>query len=229
MTMETLHENPAAAEALVPLAFPFTRGGYRHVLLARAGRVCLVERSSTHADSRSSVHYEVIVAQIATATTWPDGSTTPARARYPQAALWGSAAWTYTTHAAAERRFQDVVRARDGIRSPSPPSLPPPSSIPNPAPRAAASAVRVGEKGHSRRSPGPPPPPVRADLALGLSRRPVATVAKCALGVTVQLASGVWVQMVERGTSAVWIHEPGRGTREVALGTDVFAAEVPGA
>ena len=56
----TIHESAAAAEAVVPLGFPFTRGGYRHVLLARAGRVCLVERTSTRRWSRGAVHYEVV-------------------------------------------------------------------------------------------------------------------------------------------------------------------------
>src|SRR5262245_59715842 len=115
MARALIHENAAAAEAVTPLAFPITRGAYRHVLLDRAGRVSCVERTSTHPDSRGSVHYEVIVVQVERATTWADGRVSPPHEAYPRAALWGCAGWTCTTHAAAARRFQAVVLARDGI------------------------------------------------------------------------------------------------------------------
>jgi hypothetical protein len=49
------------------------------------------------------------------------------------------------------------------------------------------------------------------------------------IGTVVQLASGAWVRIVETGSCTVTIDEPGRGTREVAPGTEVFAVEAPGA
>ena len=65
------------------------------------------------------------------------------------------------------------------------------------------------------------------DAALGLTRRPVGTVADFSVGVTVQLASGAWVDVLEVGSCVVTIREPRRGTREVAPGTEVFAVAEP--
>ena len=178
--MATLHESAAAAEVVEALTFPFTRGRYRHVLLARAGHVCLVERTSTHRDSRGAVHFEVIVVQLAPATTWPDGRVTPAHERYPQTLALGC------------RRLDvpDACRGRTGLRgacrragfpvtrgtnrgTPSPPTL-----------RSARSAAARGDvdsnAGHSRRPldlPPPADPGSRApDTWLGLRRRPIAPV-----------------------------------------------------
>jgi hypothetical protein len=103
--MDTLLESVAAAEAVVPLAFPFTRGGYRHVLLARTRQVCLVERTSTHPDSRGSVHYEVVLLRHLATRVGPRGQRLPASEAYPCSCAWGRAAWTYTTRGAAERRY----------------------------------------------------------------------------------------------------------------------------
>jgi hypothetical protein len=114
MTMATIHESAAAAEAVVPLAFPFTRGGYRHVLLARTGRVCLVERTSTHPDSRGSVHYEVVVLRHLAARVGPRGQLLPASEAYPSSRAWGRAGWTYTTRGGAACRYDALC-----LRTPS--------------------------------------------------------------------------------------------------------------
>src|SRR5262249_61797880 len=62
-------------------------------------------------------------------------------------------------------------------------------------------------------APAPPPPsplslhdalPI-SDALLGLVRRPVATVADCPLGATVQLASGIWVEIVAQSACVVAI------------------------
>jgi len=159
--MAGVHENAAAAEAVAPLVFPFTRGAYRHVLLDRAGSVCLVERTSTYRHSHGSVHYEVIVVQVERSTTWPDGRVTPARETYQRPTLWGSAGWTCTTHAAAARRFQQVVFDRDGIASVIPPNSTPPGSDANPTARVAASGYDGSKSGHSRRHPDPVARPPR--------------------------------------------------------------------
>jgi hypothetical protein len=66
------------------------------------------------------------------------------------------------------------------------------------------------------------------DRRLGLTQRPVGRMADFRIGTAVQLASGAWVRIVEPGACVVTISEPGRGTREVAPGTEVFAVEVPG-
>jgi hypothetical protein len=224
MTMETLHENPAAAEAVVPLAFPFTRGGYRHVLLARVDRVCLVERTSTHRDSRGSVHYEVIVVQVERARRWPDGHMTPAHERYPKPKLWGSAGWTYRTHAAADRVFAVLAGERDSF-----PAGGVNRGTPSPTLRAArreAARADAGNKfGHSGQHPIPPSapaPPPRADAMLGLRRKPIGCVGEFPVGATVQVASGAWVRIVTRTPCVATIDDPDRGVREVAPGTEVF-------
>ena len=95
--MENLHESAAAAE-VVPLSFPFQRGGYCHVLLARAGRVCLVERTSTRRWSRGAVHYEVVRLKLErerhrdAAGRWTD--TGRRIEHYPSPTRWGRDGWT---------------------------------------------------------------------------------------------------------------------------------------
>jgi hypothetical protein len=103
--MARLHESATAAE-VVPFSFPFQRGGYRHVLLARAGRVCLVERTSTHPDSRGSIHYEVVILRHLAARVGPRGQCLPAGEAYPSSRAWGRAGWTYTTRAGAACRYE---------------------------------------------------------------------------------------------------------------------------
>jgi hypothetical protein len=65
------------------------------------------------------------------------------------------------------------------------------------------------------------------DRQLGLTQRPIGSVADYPGGTRVQLASGSWARIVEPGACAVTIYEPGRGTREVAPGTEVFAVAEP--
>jgi len=65
-------------------------------------------------------------------------------------------------------------------------------------------------------------PSPRVDAMLGLSRRPVGTMADFAVGSVVQVASGAWVQLVDLSPCLATVQEPGRGRREVALGTEVF-------
>lgn len=110
----TIHESATAAEAVVPLSFPFDRGGYRHVLLARVDRVCLVERTSRHPDSRGSVHYEVVVLRPLAARVGPREQVLPACEAYPSSTAWGRMGWTYTTQGAAERRYDALC-----LRTPS--------------------------------------------------------------------------------------------------------------
>jgi hypothetical protein len=238
--MATIHESAAAAEGVVPLVFPFTRGGCRHVLLARVDSVCLVERTSTHPDSCGSAHYEVIVVQVEPERRWPDGRVTPAHECYPKPTLWGSAGWTYRTHAAATRVFTVLATERDSFPAWEVNCGTSFSTL-GLARREAARADAGSNAGHSGARPVLRPPPVPTlqppDAQLGLRRRRLGTLANCPLGATVQLASGTWVQIVEHGSCVVTIAEPGRSRREVAPGTEVFAQrpmlarapEVPGA
>jgi len=113
--MATIPESATAAE-VVPLSFPFQRGGYRHVLLAGSGRVCLVERTSTHPDGRGSVHYEVVLLRRLPARVVPGGRVLPACEAYPTSTAWGRAGWTYTARGAAACRYDALC-----LRTPSAP------------------------------------------------------------------------------------------------------------
>src|SRR5262249_4348612 len=104
--MTTIPERAVAAEAVVPFVFPFTRSGYRHVLLARTGWVCLVERRS------GWVHYEVVVLRVRRARVLPDGTLRPAAEEYPPTARWGREGWTYTSRAGARVVFEALAAAR---------------------------------------------------------------------------------------------------------------------
>jgi hypothetical protein len=118
MTMTTIHESASVAEAVVPLAFPFTRGGYRHVLLARTDRICLVERTSTHPDSRGSVHYEVVALRRLLARVGPRGQMLPACEVYPSSTVWGIAGWTYATQGAAQCRYDALALQTPSAQEP---------------------------------------------------------------------------------------------------------------
>jgi len=82
---------------MTPLAFPFDRGGYRHVLLARVGPWCVVERTWIEDGQPHLPHYEVVHLRGATARTWPDGRVTAAHEAYPAASRWGRDAWSVPT------------------------------------------------------------------------------------------------------------------------------------
>jgi len=110
--MATIHETPAAAEAIRPVVFPFVRAGFRHALLARVGSVCLVERTATHPASRGSVHWEVVVLRVRAARVLPNGTLAVAAEQYPPTARWGVAGWTYTSHAAASVVFAALATPR---------------------------------------------------------------------------------------------------------------------
>ena len=97
-----------AAEAVVPFGFAFIRSGYRHVLVARTGWVCLVERSS----GSGSVHYEVVVLRVRRARVLPDGTVRPAAEEYPPTARWGREGWTYTSRAGARVVFEALAAAQ---------------------------------------------------------------------------------------------------------------------
>jgi hypothetical protein len=215
MTMDNLHESAAAAEAVVPLAFPFTRAGYRHVLLGRTGRWCLVERTWIGDGRPHLPHYEVVRLQVRAARRMPDGAITPAHEAYPQPSKWGREAWSEPTLARAVARWLRVCPTVEleawGLSVPSPAQEA--DTYPAPAPTAG---ILIGVT-------DVPLPSPRPDAYLGLTQRPIGTVADYPLGARVQLASGRWVEVVAVGACTATIREPGRGVREVAPGTEVFA------
>jgi hypothetical protein len=95
---------------MTPLAFPFTKHGFHHVLLDRSGDVCLIARYNLRARPKPPVHWEVVVVQQRPARTFPNGQTAPAREAYPSTEQWGTAGWTYTTLSAARERFTSLIQ-----------------------------------------------------------------------------------------------------------------------
>jgi hypothetical protein len=87
-----------------PVVFPFDRAGFRHVLLAREGDVCLVERTNLHVKP-PSVHWEVIVVQHRPAEVSQRGVNYPAREAYPGNEQWGEAGWTFTKESEAHAKM----------------------------------------------------------------------------------------------------------------------------
>lgn len=81
-----------------PLTFPFKAGGFEHLLVQRDGDVCLVQRGPWN--------FEVVLIQHRPAETFPGGKSYPPRETYPKPTQWGTAGWSYTTQANAEKRFR---------------------------------------------------------------------------------------------------------------------------
>lgn len=81
--------------------FPFVRNGFRHELLERTGRVCLVQRSK----SGRQRHFEVVVLQHRKARILPNGEFLRESWVYPASEQWGEAGWTYTHLAEARCRY----------------------------------------------------------------------------------------------------------------------------
>jgi len=100
-----------ASEAL---RFPFTARGYLHTLLAREGRVCLVERGQ-------GAHYEVVILRARPPARCPSGTLLPAREAYPSTSDWGEYGWSYVQRENAERWYRAVCRReRSRMRRKSP-------------------------------------------------------------------------------------------------------------
>lgn len=89
------------------MTFPFVRDGYRHVLVARSGLVCLVQRDNIATGSR---HWEVVRLRPHGAATFPDGRHVTAGESYPTSQKWGEFGWTYTDPTMARHRFDQECR-----------------------------------------------------------------------------------------------------------------------
>jgi hypothetical protein len=115
MVMATIHESAAVAEAIVPLAFPFTHDGYRHVLLGRVGRWCVVERTWIGDGRPHLPHFDVVHLRIVGARRWPDGRWTAAHEAYPPAGTWGREGWTEPTLIHVHRRWAQLRGTRQHL------------------------------------------------------------------------------------------------------------------
>jgi len=102
---------------MIPLAFPFERDQYVHRLVERDGMIAIVERTSTHPDSRGKVHWEVIVVRTQPVRRL-GGRTLPASERYPGSSDWGTYGWTYTSEADARVRYDRLRSLRQGGQQP---------------------------------------------------------------------------------------------------------------
>jgi len=92
--------------AEAPLRFPFERDEYRHVLLARVGMWCVIERTWIGDGRPHLPHYEIVRLRRVTARRWPGGRVTPAHEAYPPARAWGLEGWSEPTRVHARHRWE---------------------------------------------------------------------------------------------------------------------------
>lgn len=85
--------------------FPFTRAEYRHVLLARVGSWCVVERTWVGDGKPHLPHFEVVKLQPARPRTLPDGRETLGNETYPPPTAWGRWGWSEPTLRHAAQRW----------------------------------------------------------------------------------------------------------------------------
>ena len=85
-----------------PLSFPFTKSGFTHVLVERAGDVALVERTNRQT---GSVHYEVVLIQHEPAKRGRTAGVCLRGGSYPGTSSWGIAGWTYVTLPEARAKY----------------------------------------------------------------------------------------------------------------------------
>jgi hypothetical protein len=100
---------------VVPLPFPFTRGGYSHVLLARAGPWCIVRRTWIEDGKPHLPHYEIVRLHHRAERKWPDGRVTPALEAYPQPSRWGRDAWSMPTLRHAGQHWEALRSAGEDL------------------------------------------------------------------------------------------------------------------
>jgi len=99
---------------MLPLAFPFDRGGFRDELEARDGDVCLVRRTNL---GTGSVHWEVVGLQLRAAEVSQRGVLYPAREVYPGNEDWGEHGWTFTEASLARARMAELCAHRSRTRA----------------------------------------------------------------------------------------------------------------
>jgi hypothetical protein len=118
MTMTTSAEHAGTVDAVLPLAFPFTRGGYRHVLLGRVGLWCVLKRTWVGDGRPHLPHYEVLRLHREPARTGPDGQVIAAHEVYAVGA-WGSSGWSEPTLVHARQRWERLRATPKGADLPA--------------------------------------------------------------------------------------------------------------
>jgi len=101
------------------MTFPFEQAGYRHVLLARAGRWCVVERTWIEDGGPHLPHIEVVRLDQIREKRWADGRRTPAHEAYPAPSRWGTTAWSEPTLRHARTRWETLRATSRGRDLPS--------------------------------------------------------------------------------------------------------------
>jgi hypothetical protein len=105
------------------MTFPFTRGGYCHVLLRRHEQWCLVERTWIEDGKPHLPHYEVVRLQQ-TPAKQIRGRMVPAHESYPRPSQWGREAWSEPSPLHALRRAERVCPEAGWHLDPALQSLP---------------------------------------------------------------------------------------------------------
>jgi len=98
------------------LTFPFTRGEYRHVLLARAGPWCVVERTWIGDGKPHLPHFEIVKLRALPEHRAPNGDVIPAHEAYAKPSDWGRRAWSEPTLVHARQRWERL--RREGVNLP---------------------------------------------------------------------------------------------------------------
>lgn len=93
-----------APSAILPLEF--TRNGWNHVQIMRAGHACVYRRWR----DGGKPHLEVILVTRTKETEFPPGVIRPAGERYPSSEDWGSKGWTYNHESDAMKKFEELSK-----------------------------------------------------------------------------------------------------------------------
>lgn len=88
---------------MLPIKFPFKKGGFKHELIRRKGLVCLVKRSKIN-----RFHFEVVRIRIAPEET-SFGKLYPEREVYPPSEDWGTHGFTINDENRAHKAFDEMV------------------------------------------------------------------------------------------------------------------------
>ena len=95
-----------------PLEFPFTRAEYRHVLLARVGLWCVVERTWIGDGKPHLPHFEIVKLRDVHEKPLPGGRSIRRHEAYPSPRDWGKVAWAEPSLLHAKQRWQRLAAAQ---------------------------------------------------------------------------------------------------------------------
>ena len=100
---------PPMADNVSPLAFPFTRSGYSHELLARSGPWCLVRRTWIEDGNPHLPHFEIVRLHPPRPRTFPNGSVSLGHETYPPPTAWGRDGWSIPTLVHARQLWERLA------------------------------------------------------------------------------------------------------------------------